>query len=57
MHETLLISEMAMIIWSMTQALPLVGRVLASNAIIAAGVASFHQLMNTSQNAMLAKEN
>ena len=43
-HDTLLISEMAVIIWSMTQSLPMIGRVLSSNNTILNFFPSFEQL-------------
>ena len=50
-HKNLLLSEISIIVWSMVQALPLVGRVLSSNAHLVNYFPSYEQVIKISDQA------
>lgn len=55
-HKNLLLSEISIIVWSMVQALPLIGKVLSSNASIVNYFPSYEQVVNISDQASENKE-
>ena len=55
-YETILISDFAVIIWSLLQSLPLIGRLLNSNATIINSYPSFEQVSEIKHKAFEKKE-
>ena len=56
-HKNLLLSEITIIVWSMVQALPLIGRVLSSNASLVNYFPSYEQVIKISDEATQNAEN